>query len=67
MSKMGWESAKADDEYGPPPMRQIISLCNEYTKSELSEIPLEDLDKLDSKLWDYWKKVRAVIEFRRLD
>ena len=68
MSKMGWEAAKAYNEYGTPiPSLPSDSDNCHYSKAELMALDIDDLEKLDDEAFDYWSKIRAVVKFRRLD
>jgi hypothetical protein len=68
MSKMGWESAKVEGDYGPPPRLLPSDSDNcHYSKAELMALDIDDLEKLDDEAFDYWSKIRAVVKFRRLD
>ena len=45
-------------KFGTGPLIDIKS------KEELLEMSMEEIKKLDSKVWDYWKLINVIKEFK---
>ena len=41
-----------------------MNKINIKSKEELLDMSMEEIKKLDSKVWDYWKLINVIKEFK---